>query len=343
MNIKNKNKPRVLTVNVDYDYTPAWRKDAVHIAKIDKKWYKRSTCSKAWFLASLVHSYKKIIFTYDVKLTLLYYVFSFFHPYVGKKEIIFITLLVDVAQFTGVEKYGFRNTIKYWFYYFFIRIPGKIVVHTKEEIRLYAETFKLYSKKKFYFIPHCFAYHMPDENDFNYHPIYGEIDYIISPGNHRDIDTFVHAIKMLPDIKGIVIGGNDDQPKWEHEKIDNVEFKFNIPYAEYRQNIANAKLLVFPVTKTGPLRSLGQITILHAIIFGVPVLAADTFHLKNYFSKDEIWYYESGNARSLADTIKLILTDKTLTKLKVQRAIRCYKKNFTPTKYLDNLTNLCSI
>ena len=211
--------PEILTVNVGYDYTPAWRKDAVHIAKIDKKWNKRSTCSKAWLLASIVQSYKKIIFTYDVKLVSLYYIFSFFHPYVGKKELIFITLLVDVAQFTGVIIYGFRNTIKYWFYYFFVRIPGKIVVHTKEEIRLYAETFKLYSKNKFYFIPHCFAYHMPDENDFDYHPIYGEIDYIVCPGNHRDIVTFVHAIKMLPNIKGIVIGGDGDKPKWEHKQL----------------------------------------------------------------------------------------------------------------------------
>ena len=82
--------PEILTVNVDYDYTPAWRKNAVHIAKIDKKWHKRSTSSKAWVLASLVHSYKKIIFTYDVKLVSLYYVFSFFLPYIGKKEIIFM-------------------------------------------------------------------------------------------------------------------------------------------------------------------------------------------------------------------------------------------------------------
>ena len=334
--------PEILTVNVDYDYTPAWRKNAVHIAKIDKKWHKRSTSSKAWVLASLVHSYKKIIFTYDVKLVSLYYVFSFFLPYIGKKEIIFITLLVDVAQFTSLKQTGFRNIIKYWFYYFFIRIPGKIVVHTKEEIRLYAETFKLYPKKKFYYVPHCFAYHMPDENDFDYHPIYEGSDYIVCPGNHRDIDTFVHAIQMLPDMKGIVIGSDGDRPIWDHEKIENVEFKFNIPYAEYRQFIANAKLLVFPVTKAGPLRSLGQITVLHAVVFGVPVLSADTFHLKDYFSINEIWYYKSGNTKSLADTIKLVLTNKKLTKLKVQRAMEYYKKNLTPEKYLDNLTSVCT-
>ena len=184
---------------------------------------------------------------------------------------------------------------------------------------------------------------MPDENDFDYHPIYGKIDYIICPGYHRDIDTFVHAIQMLPDITGIVIGGDGDRAKWEHVKINNVEFKFNIPYAEYRQIIANAKLLVFPVSKSGPLRSLGQIAVLHSVIFGVPVLAADLFQLKDYFSRDEIWYYEPGNARSLADTIKLIMTNKMLTKLKVQKAMQYYKKNFTPEKYIDNLTNLCSI
>jgi len=333
----------ILTVNVDYCYTPAWRKVAVHIAKIDKKWHKRSTCSKAWVLASLVHSYKKIIFTYDVKLVSLYYVFSFFRPYIGKKEIIFITLLVDVAQFTSVKRNDFRNIIKYWFYYFFVRIPEKIVVHTKEEIRLYAEIFELYSKKKFYFIPHCFAYHMPDEHDFDDHPIYGKIDYIICPGNHRDIDTFVNAIQMLPNITGIVVGGDGDRAKWEHVKINNVEFKFNMPYAEYRQIIANARLLVFPVSKSGPLRSLGQIAVLHSVIFGVPVLAADLFQLKDYFSRDYIWYYEPGNARSLADSIKLILNNKMLTKLKVQRAMQYYKNNLTPAKYLDNLTNLCSI
>jgi glycosyltransferase involved in cell wall biosynthesis len=335
--------PEILTVNVDYNYTPAWRKDAIHIAKIDKNWHKRSTCNKAWFLASIVKNYKKIIFTYDVRLVSLYYIFSFFHLYAGKKEIIFITLLVDVAQFIGVKKYGFRNTIKYWFYFFFIRIPGKIVVHTKEEIRLYSETFKLYSKNKFYFIPHCFAYHMPDDNDFDYSPIIGKTNYIVCPGNHRDIETFVNAIQMLPSITGIIIGSDGNRAEWEHVKINNIEFKFSIPYEEYRQVIANAKLLVFPVRKVGPLRSLGHITVFHSVIFGVPVLAADSFQLKDYFSRNEIWYYEPGNARSLADTINLVLTEKTLSKLKVERAMQRYKKNYTPEKYLDNLTNLCLI
>jgi len=329
--------PEILTVNVDYNYTPAWRKDAIHIAKVDKKWHKRSTFSKAWFLASIVQSYKKIIFTYDVKLVSLYYIFSFFPPYVGKKEIIFITLLVDVAQFIGVKKYGFKNTIKYWFYYFFIRIPGKIVVHTREEIRLYSKTFKLYSKNKFYFIPHCFAYHMPDENDFDYHPICGKTDYIVCPGNHRDIETFVNAIQMLPSITGIVIGSDDNRAKWEHVKINNVEFKFSIPYEEYRQIIANAELLVFSVSSIGPLRSLGQISVFHSVIFGVPVLAADSFQIKDYFSRDEIWYYEPGNGRSLADNIKLVLNDKILTKIKVQKAMEKLYKDYTRTTFIDKI------
>ena len=115
-----------------------------------------------------------------------------------------------------------------------------------------------------------------------------------------------------------------------------------MPYKEYKQYIANAMALVVPINNKKLKRSLGLIATFQAVSYGVPVVVSNTFHLKDYFSINEIWYYKSGNTKSLADTIKLVLTNKKLTKLKVQRAMEYYKKNLTPEKYLDNLTSVCT-
>ena len=52
-------------------------------------------------------------------------------------------------------------------------------------------------------------------------------DYIICPGNHRDIEIFVNTILKLPDKRGVVIAGEGDRKKWEHFKANNIQFKFN--------------------------------------------------------------------------------------------------------------------
>ncbi len=332
---------KTLTVNVDYFNETGWEMDADHIKDIDNRWERKSILNQIIKLISVSGNYDKIIFTYDTRMVFLFYGISLLYPTIRKKEIIFITLLVDINQWSNKYSFSFKSIMKYWFYYFFVRIPKKIIVHTNKEIQLYTETFKLKSTEKFYFIPHCFAYNLPNESDINYDLLDNE--YIICAGNHRDIDIFVNTLLSLPDKSGLVIAGEDDRKKWEHFKADNIQFKFNVPYTEYRKLIANAKLLVFPVRKSGPLRSLGQITVLHGVVFDIPVLSADTFHLKDYFSKEEIWYYETGIKNSLSDSIELIFSNKSLTELKAKKAFERYKKNYTIKKYLDDIVRLCTV
>ena len=69
---------KILTVNVDYFNKIGWGM-VTHIKDIDNKWERKSILNQTIKLISVVSSYDKIIFTYDVYL-------YFFIIIIGKKK-----------------------------------------------------------------------------------------------------------------------------------------------------------------------------------------------------------------------------------------------------------------
>ena len=63
-----------------------------HIKDIDNKWERKSILNQTIKLISVVSSYDKIIFTYDVRMVSILYFFIILSNYQGKRNN-FITLL----------------------------------------------------------------------------------------------------------------------------------------------------------------------------------------------------------------------------------------------------------
>ena len=327
------NRKNILTVNVDYSYNDKWGKIACHIEDYDNIWQTRSLFGKLLKLLFIGHNFEIIVFNYDVKLAFLFSLLHHLYPYKGKlKRCIFVTLLIDVSIFS------IKNVHRYIFYYIFVRLQDSIIIHTREEKFIYSESFKIRLNNKFIFIPY-FSYE--DNSILNSQGDRG--DYVICPGNHRDIDTFTKAISFLNKYKGIVIGGEGDRLKWENYNRNKIKFFFNIPYEKYKQLIANAGLLVVPLKKEKNMRSLGIIATFQAVSLSVPVIVPSTFHLKDYFSNKEILFYDPGNYKSLAKAIQQSFVDKHLSDTKVKKAKLKLDKYYTNENFLINLTNVCSV
>ncbi len=335
------NKKKILTVNIDYSSQKKWLVHAIDITEFDKNYNKKNKLYQIFRLLKVANNFKIVVFNYDVKLAfwfiLLYRLLPFYERNINK--IVFIGLLIDLADFNNKNKSYFFSKIKILFYIIFVRLPDKIIVHTTKEIELYTNKFKIFAKNKFIFVPY-FSYHSPikhkkvkKENNK---------EYVICAGHHRDINTFVKAIELLRNYKAHVIGGEGDREDWENKKIDGIDFYFNLPYKEYRNLIANSSLIVIPIRNYKPIRSLGLIAAFQAVSLGIPVIASNTFQLKDYFLKDEITYFEAEDKISLAKKIRYVLSNENISTQKVNKAIKKLEEEFTFQKYIDNLILICT-
>ena len=218
-------------------------------------------------------------------------------------------------------------------------MPEIVLVHTSYEIELYSEVFRLKKKNRINFL-HYFSYN--DNNELLSKNIDIVInDYVICAGNHRDINTFVSAVNKIDNLYGIVIGSEADRIKWENSEFNDIKFYFNLPYVRYRKLISGAKASVISIKNSGPLRSLGLISAFEAISLQVPIIASNTFHLKDYFSNNEISFYTPDDSNSLAEKIEEISSNNNFYKMKAYSALKkmncCYNKKV----FLQKLYKLC--
>ncbi|MBT3407158.1 hypothetical protein HN415_00585 [Candidatus Woesearchaeota archaeon] len=322
---------KILTANVDFSYNYHWNKIADHIGKYDKKWHTRKLFGKVYKLFIIGKKYDVIVFNYDVRLAFLCALFL--RIFCFKKnaiKIVFITLLIDVSIFNK------KSFLHFIFYYIFVRLQHKIIVHTKEEITIYRKTFKIIPKNKFIYIPY---FYYQDNSIITTNR--NKKKYILCAGNHRDIGTFVNAMSYLKNYNGVVIAGEGDRLIWENNNEVNIDFFFNLSYKKYKQYIADAMALVVPINNTKLKRSLGIIATFQAVSLDIPVIAADTFHLQDYFSKNDINYYKSEDSTCLADTINQVVKNYKASKNKVKVAkIKLYQY-YTIDNFITALTHVC--
>ena len=252
-------------------------------------------------------------------------------------KIVFVTLLVDLSKY---KKWNLKTMIHWFFYYLFIRIPNNILVHTSHEVQAYKKNFRDTKKNRIEQINY-FSY-----NSFNnFSNIYSKkknCNYIVCAGNHRDIPTFLNAAIKLNSIKSIVIAGEGDRKDWEGFKHEKVEILFNQPYAKYQEIISGATALIIPIKNNYPIRSLGLIAAFEAIYLQVPIIASDTFHLKDYFNTNDIFYYFSENVDSLLDTIDFVVSNPKDVFKKTRNAFEKTKIKYNKDVFLKNLYSICT-
>lgn len=155
----------------------------------------------------------------------------------------------------------------------------------------------------------------------NFNPAHGKLK-IASLGSdmHRDWDLLLNAIQNRDDIEARIA-----IPARKRDKVEGLfKNKANcalVSVSSLREILdlyAWCDVVVVPIAAN--LHVSGITVILEAVTQGKPVIAADTGGLDGYFSKDEIFYYECGNADSLLDALSRCIDDPGRTRAAIARA-----------------------
>jgi len=331
---------KILSLITHFQHVASWKNKTKVITDEIPSWGKIHRTVKAWKLAKIAPKYDCIIFFYDSLLLFIFcQLFRFRHPFKEKPVIIFTTFLCDVSRFNNFN-FSFRglyDAIRKLYYRIFINLCDKVVVHSTKEILYYADTFKV-SINKFHFIPYFVRSDaLVSQEEEN---LIKSENYIITAGRHRDLLTFINALKNS-EIQGIIVCGASDRKSLPNKLPDNISIFIEIPFHDYRKLIRRASIVVVPLFRDKWIRSLGQIVTFEAIAKGIPVVASKSFQLTDYFiSEEEILFFEPGDAEHLRRQLHRIQTDETLRNLLTASSYNKMMKLYTPQIYTSSILKL---
>jgi glycosyltransferase involved in cell wall biosynthesis len=332
---------RVLSLLTQYSHSAPWASNTTSIDSADSCWSERSLWSKAWRLVRIAPAYNFIFFYQDIRLPVLFWVFACLRrAKPPETKLVFVALLCDVSRFHA--PFGFSRQSLYdrarWFYYaWFTHIHYQIVVHSAAEVGFYARTFGV-PRERFCFIP----FHVRRQALSGTIPAHFDATspYILTAGRHRDVATFCAALADTP-LQGIVVRGAEERAAVAPLLPPNVRAYYELPIESYRGLFAGAQIFVVALYATRWQRSLGQIAAFEAIANGVPVIAARTFQLADYFCEEhEILCYEPENAVDLKRQIDRLLRDPALARLLSKNAHARMVTSYTEEHYVGSLLDI---
>jgi glycosyltransferase involved in cell wall biosynthesis len=143
--------------------------------------------------------------------------------------------------------------------------------------------------------------------------------------------------------QGRIVAGASDRLGIVGKAPENVQAYFEISREEYRSQIAQSDIVVLPLHADRWQRSLGQIAMFEAMVMRKPVIAAETFHLADYASENEVLYYRPGDAEHLREQIERLIDDSELRTRMVQSAWDRIHAEFTKERYIARLINACQV
>lgn len=333
------NSKRVLSLITHFDHIPSWKDYVITINTIDKKWNNRNIFSRAWFVVQGIDHFNAIILHFDLRFCAIFSLLlkiSFWKRQGGK--LIFTTYLCDISSFDSSHNKNVLlrcyNNIRYKLHKLILSTMDCVVVHSRAEINLYSHFFKE-PESKFVFIPYCVR-----ADALNSDICSEKFDYVITAGRHRDIATFIEALKELS-IKGVIIAGESDRPIVPKDLPKNIDLFFEVPFNQYRRFISQAKALIIPLSKNHTLRSLGQIAAFEAVAAKVPIVASRTFQLIDYFEEGkEILFFEPEDPLDLRKNLEILTSNPKLGKQLAENAYEKMMMNYTDKNYTNALINL---
>lgn len=162
---------------------------------------------------------------------------------------------------------------------------------------------------------------------------------ILAIGNdeHRDWKTFCEALSEVSDVRVRVLSRTFKKSvvsypgDWEITSANSL--------GEVKDVYAWADLVVVPLKSN--MHASGITCVLEAAFLGVPVIAANTGGLTDYFEEGEVMYYETGSAESLRSQVRRFATDVSVRR-SYQRAAfdRARKESLTSKNYIDQQVSL---
>ncbi|MFL9989957.1 glycosyltransferase [Paraburkholderia sediminicola] len=162
---------------------------------------------------------------------------------------------------------------------------------------------------------------------------------ILAIGNdeHRDWKTFCAALSEVSDVRVRVLSRTFEKSvasypgDWEIESANSL--------GEVKDAYAWADLVVVPLKSN--MHASGITCVLEAAFLGVPVIAANTGGLTDYFEEGEVMYYETGSTESLRSQVRRFAKDISVRR-SYQRAAfdRARKETLTSKNYIDQQVSL---
>lgn len=333
---------KILSLITHYASIPEWESQTTRIDNLDPQWSQRSLLQKLLVLLRFAPTYDRIVFFHDTRLpTLFWLIYWILHRKNTKKRLIFVTFLCDVARFRAypiLTPRGLYERARYLYHYSFVRMFRAVVVHSSHEKLLYASVFRL-PADRFYFVPYCvrpdtFSADLLEEPDW-------KPAQVVVAGRHRDFRTFITAVTDLP-LDAAIIAGDSDRALIGDHVPRNVTVHYEIPFEEYRWWVTQASVFVIPLFDTQITRSLGQIAALEAVANYIPVVAARTFQLSDYFLEDvEMLFYTPGDSSGLQKQIVCLLQDEALRARLTTAAHARLLARYTPKQFCGSLLRVC--
>ncbi|WP_454873867.1 glycosyltransferase [Paraburkholderia xenovorans] len=162
---------------------------------------------------------------------------------------------------------------------------------------------------------------------------------ILAIGNdeHRDWKTFCAALSGMSEVRVRVLSRTFRKSVASYP--DNWEIESANSLGEVKDAYAWADLVVVPLKSN--MHASGITCVLEAAFLGVPVIAANTGGLTDYFDEGEVMYYETGSAESLGSQVRRLAKDVSARR-SYQRAAfdRARNETLTSKNYIDQQVSL---
>jgi glycosyltransferase involved in cell wall biosynthesis len=148
-------------------------------------------------------------------------------------------------------------------------------------------------------------------------------------GVHLLVDAVAETVREGVDACVEIIGEGDSVPDLTRRVAalglsDRIAIEGFLPHNAVLERVNGASVGVIPNLPTPLNRFALSTKLFEYIVLGVPVIAAALPTIQEYFSDDEVRFFEPGNARSLADALLSVAGDPKGAESRAERARRRY-------------------
>jgi glycosyltransferase involved in cell wall biosynthesis len=144
------------------------------------------------------------------------------------------------------------------------------------------------------------------------------------------IDAAAQLVAEVPELRVEIIGEGDAIPEMR-ERVRSMQISDRvaidgeyIPHRRALERVNGASVGVVPNLPTPLNRFALSSKLLEYVVLGIPVVSADLPTIREYFSGDEIQFFEAGRSDSLADALLAVLRDPDAAAARAKRARHRY-------------------
>lgn len=156
---------------------------------------------------------------------------------------------------------------------------------------------------------------------------YSDVPYICAIGSQaRDYETLLEAMRRIPTIRLILVGGRDSIP--DLPIPENVKIVTNIPLPDAMNILAHSRFMVLPLrSSTVP---CGHVTVVSAMHMGKAILATDSSGLRDYLIHGKnAELVPPNDSKLLSLAIEKLFDDSTLCEMLGNEASNFARHNCT--------------